>query len=218
MPITEDTIFQLASVSKTFTACAVMLAVRQGLLSLEDRIVTYFPELTAYEGVTVRHLLNHTGGVPDYFDDMDWFFRIWREEKRVPGNDEILRFLCETSCKPSFAPGENACKVVNPFDAQTPRIRIVAESCADASATPLPTATGACGPSSGRSLAIAGRTCMTIDAATDGEIFYQYVVRVLVPELRPGNIVVLDNLRNHKQQRVTAAIEESGGRVEFLPP
>ena len=64
-----------------------------------------------------------------------------------------------------------------------------------------------------------GRTaCMTIDAATDGEIFYQYVVRVLVPELRPGNIVVLDNLRSHKQQRVTAAIEEAGGRVEFLPP
>ena len=106
LPVAEDTIFQLASVSKTFTACAVMLAVRQGLLSLEDRIVTYFPELTAYEGVTVRHLLTHTGGVPDYFDDMDWFFKIWREEKRVPRNDEIVRFLCETEAKPYFAPGE----------------------------------------------------------------------------------------------------------------
>ena len=106
LPVTEDTIFQLASVSKTFTAAAVMLVVRQGLLNLEDKIVKFFPELTAYEGVTVRHLLNHTGGVPDYFDDMDWFFRIWNEEKRVPGNDEIVRFLCETKCKPSFAPGE----------------------------------------------------------------------------------------------------------------
>ncbi|MBQ7059750.1 MAG: beta-lactamase family protein, partial [Firmicutes bacterium] len=106
LPITEDSIFQLASVSKTFTAAAVMLMMRQGLLGLEDRITKYFPELSAYEGVTVRHLLNHTSGIPDYFDDGDWFIRIWKEEKRVPGNDEILRFLLETKAKPYFAPGE----------------------------------------------------------------------------------------------------------------
>ena len=106
LPITEDTIFQLASVSKTFTAAAVMLVVRQGLLSLEDKITQYFPELTAYEDVTVRHLLNHTSGIPDYFDDADWFINLWKEEKRVPGNDEILRFLRETKAKPYFAPGE----------------------------------------------------------------------------------------------------------------
>ncbi len=105
-PVEEDTIFQLASVSKQFTAAAVMLTVRQGLLRLEDKIIQYFPELTAYAGVTVRHLLTHTGGVPDYFDGADWFINIWKEKKRVPGNDEILRFLCETKLKPSFAPGE----------------------------------------------------------------------------------------------------------------
>ena len=107
LPITEDTIFQLASVSKQFTAAAVMLVVRQGLLSLEDKITQYFPELTAYEDVTVRHLLNHTSGIPDYFDDADWFIKLWKEEKRVPGNDEILRFLRETKAKPYFAPGES---------------------------------------------------------------------------------------------------------------
>ena len=106
LPITEDTIFQLASVSKQFTAAAVMLMIRNGVLSLEDKITQYFPELAAYEGVTIRHLLNHTGGVPDYFDDADWFINIWKEEKRVPGNDEILRFLCETKVKAYFAPGE----------------------------------------------------------------------------------------------------------------
>ena len=106
LPITEDTIFQLASVSKQFTATAVMLLVREGKLQLEDRITQFFPELTAYDGVTIRHLLTHTGGVPDYFDDADWFINIWKEEKRVPGNDEILRFLCETKAKAYFAPGE----------------------------------------------------------------------------------------------------------------
>ncbi|MBQ7754770.1 MAG: beta-lactamase family protein, partial [Clostridia bacterium] len=72
LPITEDTIFQLASVTKQFTAAAVMLTVRQGLLSLDDEITKYFPELP-YPGVTVRHLLSHTSGIPDYFDDADWF-------------------------------------------------------------------------------------------------------------------------------------------------
>ena len=106
LPITENTIFQLASVSKQFTAAAVMLVMRQGLLNLEDKITKFFPELGAYEGVTVRHLLTHTSGVPDYFDDADWFINIWKAEHRVPGNDEIIRFLCETELKPSFAPGE----------------------------------------------------------------------------------------------------------------
>ena len=105
LPITEDSIFQLASVSKTFTAAAVMLVIRQGLLNPEDEITKFFPEIP-YPGVTVRHLLNHTSGIPDYFDDGEWFTKIWKEEKRVPGNDEILRFLCETEAKPYFAPGE----------------------------------------------------------------------------------------------------------------
>ena len=104
-PITEDTIFQLASVSKQFTAAAVMLMIRKGAFSLEDEITKFFPEIP-YPGVTVRHLLTHTGGVPDYFDDEDWFIDLWKKEKRIPGNDEILRFLCETSLKPVGAPGE----------------------------------------------------------------------------------------------------------------
>ncbi len=105
LPITEDTIFQLASVTKQFTAAAVMLVRRKGLLGLDDEITKYFPEIP-YPGVTVRHLLSHTSGIPDYFDDADWFIKIWKEEKRVPGNDEILRFLRETKAKPYFAPGE----------------------------------------------------------------------------------------------------------------
>ena len=64
-----------------------------------------------------------------------------------------------------------------------------------------------------------GRTaCMTIDSPTDGEIFYRYVLHVLLPELNAGDIVVLDNLGPHKQQRVVEAIQGAGCRVEFLPP
>ena len=59
---------------------------------------------------------------------------------------------------------------------------------------------------------------MTIDSPTDGEIFYRYVLHVLLPELDAGDIVVLDNLGAHKQQRVVEAIQGAGCRVEFLPP
>ena len=106
LPITTDTVFQLASVTKQFTAAAVMLLVREGKLSPDDDITKFFPELTAYKGATIRHLLSHTGGVPDYFGDMDWFTKIYEAEKRVPGNSEIVRFLLETKLKPLFAPGD----------------------------------------------------------------------------------------------------------------
>ncbi len=105
LPVAEDSIFQLASVTKQFTAAAVMLIVREGRLSLEDEITKFFPQIP-FPGVKVRHLLSHTSGIPDYFDDMDWFINIWENENRVPGSDEIVRFLCETEAKPYFAPGE----------------------------------------------------------------------------------------------------------------
>ena len=105
-PIEEETIFQLASVTKQFTAAAVMLAVRKGLMSLDDELVKFIPELEKYKGVTIRHLLTHTSGIPDYFDDADWFIDIWKKENRVPGNDEIVRFLLETKAEPYGAPGE----------------------------------------------------------------------------------------------------------------
>ena len=106
VPMTEDTIFQLASVTKQFTAAAVMLAVRRGLLSLEDDITKFFPELEKYKGATVRHLLTHTSGIPDYFDDADWFIDLWKKENRVPDNPEIVRFLLETEAEPYGAPGD----------------------------------------------------------------------------------------------------------------
>ena len=106
LPVQEDTIFQLASVTKQFTAAAVMLLVRQGLLQLDDEIVKFFPELTDYKGATVRHLLTHTSGIPDYFDDADWFIDRWKKENRVPSNPEIVRFLLETEAKPYGVPGE----------------------------------------------------------------------------------------------------------------
>jgi CubicO group peptidase (beta-lactamase class C family) len=70
-PIDGRTAFRLASVTKPFTAAAVMLLVRDGRLRYEDALTDIFPEFPAYgRGITVRHLLNHTSGLPDYEDLM----------------------------------------------------------------------------------------------------------------------------------------------------
>ena len=106
LPMQPDSLFDLASVSKQFTAAAVMLLVREGLVGLEDEITKYFPALPC-PGVTVRQLLTHTGGVPDYFEDINYLVRIWEEERRIPDNRDVLRFLCESGLEPCFAPGNS---------------------------------------------------------------------------------------------------------------
>ena len=56
------------------------------------------------------------------------------------------------------------------------------------------------------------------DGPIDSPTFLAYVEQVLVPTLRPGDVVVLDNLAVHKQAEVQTAIEQVGARVRFLPP
>ena len=58
----------------------------------------------------------------------------------------------------------------------------------------------------------------TIDAAMDGEIFITYVGQVLVPTLRPGDVVVMDNLQPHKRPAVRGLIEAAGATLLYLPP
>ncbi|MCK7469589.1 MAG: serine hydrolase [Desulfomicrobium escambiense] len=70
-PIDGRTSFRLASVTKQFTAMAVMLLVRDGKLRYEDSLTGLFPDFPDYgAGITVRHLLNHTSGLPDH-EDLD---------------------------------------------------------------------------------------------------------------------------------------------------
>lgn len=59
--------------------------------------------------------------------------------------------------------------------------------------------------------------CMAIEGATDTEVFRAYVSEVLVPALRPGDLVIMDNLTPHKNQQTLALIETAGARAVFLP-
>ncbi|MBC8471000.1 MAG: beta-lactamase family protein [Planctomycetes bacterium] len=72
IPVTPDTLFHIGSISKTFTATAVLLAVQDGLLDLDEPVTTYLPNFKVYsryeanpeQKITLRHLLSHCAGIP----------------------------------------------------------------------------------------------------------------------------------------------------------
>jgi CubicO group peptidase (beta-lactamase class C family) len=67
VPVTRSTLFQSGSLGKQFTAVAVMLQVEDGKLALDDSITRFFPEAPpSWKPITIRHLLTHTSGIPDY--------------------------------------------------------------------------------------------------------------------------------------------------------
>lgn len=97
-PIDADTAFRLASVSKQFTAMAVMLLAEEGRLAFDDPVSRYLPQLSPYSGVTVRHLMTHTGGLPEYYDVID-------TAAGMPSNADALALLA-TLHGTVFVPGE----------------------------------------------------------------------------------------------------------------
>ncbi len=106
--IDAQTNFRLASFSKQFTAMAIMLLVHDGKLRYDQTLAEIFPDFPAYgKTITVRSLLNHTGGLPDYEDLMDAAEKakgqIWSPEKQIQ-DAKVLRLL-EKESQGKFAPG-----------------------------------------------------------------------------------------------------------------
>ena len=67
VPATEETVFEIGSVTKQITAAAVMLLVEDGKISLDEKISKYLPDTPpSWEKVTIRHLLTHTSGIKSY--------------------------------------------------------------------------------------------------------------------------------------------------------
>jgi len=68
-------------------------------------------------------------------------------------------------------------------------------------------------------LGLTGMRCSTVvDGAVNGDVFEAFVEQVLVPELRSGDVVIMDNLSSHKRLRIRELIEAAGARLVFLPP
>jgi CubicO group peptidase (beta-lactamase class C family) len=106
--IGAHTNFRLASFTKQFTAMAVMLLVRDGKLRYDESLAEIFQDFPAYgNSITVRHLLNHTSGLPDYEDLMDALEKakgpIWAPEQQIQ-DAEVLELLKKEK-HGKFAPG-----------------------------------------------------------------------------------------------------------------
>jgi D-alanyl-D-alanine carboxypeptidase len=102
IPATERTVYQLASVTKPFTAMATLMLVEDGKLSLDGKLTQILPGLpAAWAPVTVRHLLTHTSGIKSYTD-------VFGEKKiadsQVFTRDEILALVKDAPL--AFTPGE----------------------------------------------------------------------------------------------------------------
>ncbi len=97
VPVRPDTIFQSGSLGKQFTAATVMTLVEEGKIGLEDSIAKYFPEAPEpFRAITVRHLLTHTSGIPDYTEGTIDLRRDYTE-------DELAKMAF--GLKLEFAPG-----------------------------------------------------------------------------------------------------------------
>jgi CubicO group peptidase (beta-lactamase class C family) len=103
--IDAATNFRLASCSKQFTAMSIMLLVYDGKLRYEDKLTDLFPEFPAYgRTITVRHLLNHVSGLPDYEDLMDRLHPgRWNAEHQIQDRDVLS--LLEKQKETKFPPG-----------------------------------------------------------------------------------------------------------------
>jgi CubicO group peptidase (beta-lactamase class C family) len=97
-PITTDTSFYLASISKQFTAIAIMLLAEDGRLSYEDRLPGFFPQIPSWAAeISVRHLLHHTSGLPGYVQFFSSSAGIpeWTREINGVTNEAVLERAME---------------------------------------------------------------------------------------------------------------------------
>lgn len=102
-PNTTETIFEAGSVSKQFTAAAILLLAGEGKLSLDDDIRKYIPELPVYDKpITIRHCMNHTSGLKDW--GSVGALSGWPRTTRVYTLDLAMQIICRQKSL-NFSPG-----------------------------------------------------------------------------------------------------------------
>ncbi len=100
-PLDSNSMFELGNITEEFTAAAILLLKEKGKLKLTDTITKYLPELT-YNTVTIKDLLTHTSGLPDFYDE--GMKDKWGT-KKVATNDDVVKSLAETKAPLAWKPG-----------------------------------------------------------------------------------------------------------------
>ena len=95
--VSQDTLFQMGSTSKSFTAAVILKLEAAGTLSLDDMVGRWLPEYPAWQDVSIRRLLNMTSGIPNY-SETEAMSRLWVEEpQRDLSAEELVRLAYPTS-------------------------------------------------------------------------------------------------------------------------
>jgi D-alanyl-D-alanine carboxypeptidase len=106
-PATKDTVYEIGSNTKQFTAAAIMMLVEEGKVQLDDPITKYFPDAPqAWRRITIRHLLTHTSGIQNHVAVPHWLdvFRTNLAFETTPPRDELLKMFFKLPLE--FQPGE----------------------------------------------------------------------------------------------------------------
>lgn len=98
--LNDNSIFELASVAKQFTAMAIVILKEKRKLNYEDKISKYIPELSNYSNITIGNLLTHTSGLPDYMEVMDSVFN----KTKIATNKDIISTFAKLKPQVLFEP------------------------------------------------------------------------------------------------------------------
>ena len=98
--LNDSSVFDLASLSKQFTAMGIMILKEKKQLSYDDKVTKFFPDFP-YDNITIRQLLTHTSGLPSYEDQ---FAKYW-DHKKIAHNSDVLDMLAKRKDTLFFKPG-----------------------------------------------------------------------------------------------------------------
>jgi CubicO group peptidase (beta-lactamase class C family) len=101
-PLEVNDLFQIASVSKTFTAMAVLHLWDQGKISLDSKLKDYFPDIS-YQEVTIHDLLSHRSGLPNYLNTTE---KEWESYDGLKSNADLLQYLIKRNPQIQALPGK----------------------------------------------------------------------------------------------------------------
>ena len=104
---TRNTVYEIGSNTKQFTAAAVMLLVEEGKIDLDDKITKFFPQAPeSWSVISVRHLLSHTSGIQNHVAVPGWLdvFKTSITMETTPNRDELLKMFLKLPLE--FQPGE----------------------------------------------------------------------------------------------------------------
>jgi|YNPMSStandDraft_1061717.scaffolds.fasta_scaffold00388_2 CubicO group peptidase (beta-lactamase class C family) len=103
IPITTNTFFQIGSMSKQFTAVAILQLVSKGIINLNDEVTKFYPNFP-YKGITIRMLLTHKSGLPNYIYQFEESKEI--DKTKLISNQEMVKYFIKNNEKEYAKPGK----------------------------------------------------------------------------------------------------------------